>query len=495
MHDNDTTTAGPAPHSDTERSALVRAANAVIQSTIRGGRPLSQRQIDVLRHTPITTVQKLPDPDRQFVLAGQIMVFSRVGMVVEAHELVEGALENGGPAGPSSPPFAAFIALSAAAVEVYLSAGDSVRALEHAQRVSRYAREGELSPAWQHRAWGLLAASQALNGEFRAAEESLEQGEALIAEQGWNAESIDYMSALAEGLIAHTTLDGERAARVSRRLEHVAKHDASSQSLLEVLDALSHSLNGNPHRATVLATRVAHGTSQPEGPPLLRVFAELLNAVFLLLGREPMRALGQIQDIEAPEGHMICPSSVRAVAYIHMGNFTSALVETSGCVKRRVKHNQWYLPLVLLGRAVAHLRIGNKAIAVRKAAEAFSHVSDGKYLAGAFSLFPAEAITELLDLVHEQAPQQIEDLAPFRTALMASAQEHQETLELPQLSTRETAVALQMRYGKSFAAIAEELFVATGTVRSQASSIYQKLGVETREGAVRYLEEIGFYEL
>ena len=68
------------------------------------------------------------------------------------------------------------------------------------------------------------------------------------------------------------------------------------------------------------------------------------------------------------------------------------------------------------------------------------------------------------------------------------------TLVPPLLTDRETVIATHLRDDITLTTIAAELYVSRNTVKSQASSLYRKLGVGSREEAVTFLERAGFYD-
>ena len=476
-------------------AAVLDAAHAVIDASLRGGGVPTAQQLDLVRAVSIASFSGRSHGERRAVLAGQIMAFSRTGMHDEAFELAEDAANMR----PSRLDFTLSIeetmAFQSAISEAFLGAGHQSKALEFAMRMANYGETGGAEPRWQHRALGQLASAHALNGTFVDAERALKQQRALVAEQGWGTNESDYLGSMAEAVLAFMSLDAKAAATVAKRLRARVSSDPTSRSLVDLLDAVALMLNGDPYGATALAVRVAQGTSQPMGPSLIQDFGVMLQAFILLQEHEPMRVLGLLRGMQPSEHHLICPAVARAGAYLQMGEYQSALTETRDCVKRRTKHNIWFLPYVLLCRAIANMRLGHEATALRDAGAALAHVRQSPDLSAIFAQFNSDDLSALFDLVDRRVPKSIANTAPFRKALDRAGGGNERKLEMPKLSKRESIVARELRTALAFVEIAHELHVSPGTVRSQAVAIYRKLGVDNREEAVHRLESLGFYEL
>ncbi|MFD5598869.1 LuxR C-terminal-related transcriptional regulator [Leucobacter sp. NPDC058333] len=474
---------------------VLDAAHAVIDASLRAGGVPTAQQLDLIRAVPIASFRDRPHSERRAVMAGQIMALSRTGMHEEAFELAEAAAI----VRPSRLDFdlsvEEIMAFQSAISEAFLGAGYQSRALEFAMRMVNYGESGGAHPRWQHRALGQLASAHALNGTFADAKRTLKQQRALVTAQGWDTNESDYLGSMAEAVLAFMSLDAKASASVAKRLRARVASDPTSRSLVDLLDAVALMLNGDPYGASALAVRVAQGTSQPMGPRLIQDFGVMLQAFILLQEHEPMRVLGLLRGMQPSEHHLICPAVARAGAYLQMGEYQNALSETRDCVKRRTKHNIWFLPYALLCRAIANMRLGHEATALRDAGAALAHVRQSPDLSAIFAQFNADDLTALFDLVDKRIPKSVANTAPFRKALERAGGTNNRVLEIPKLSKRESIVAHELRKRAGFAEIAKELHVSSGTVRSQAGAIYRKLGVDNREEAVHRLESLGFYEL
>lgn len=472
---------------------VIDAATAVIDSSLYGGRPPTQRQLDALRATPLAAIRDLSRADQGLVGAAMIMAFVRADRFATALELAGVMVDRESFPGDRDVPLDVLLAGGAALAELYIGVADGVRALGHATRLSARAREAG-DARWTYRGLGLTAAAHATNGEFPAASEALAQMRRLAGEQGWDAERAEYMAAVAEGIEAFTRMDADAASDLVPRVRRLVATEPSARSLADLLEAVALALNGNPVRAMAMASKVVQGVTHPDSPGLVRSQALGLQAFLLLREGEPLRALSLLQDAEPSRNHFVCPASLRTVAHVQLGDGAAALKATSGCIRMRSRHNLWSMPLVLIGRAAAHLRLGHDTAALRDAGEALAHGEGGR-LRSVLALFPGGELQRLMSFVEKQAPLYEAKVRRVREAGSPSSPRVDVNAVLPPLTERERVVAAHLRTGLTVPQIAEELFVAPSTVKSQTLAIYRKLGVRSRADAVRFLERVGFYEV
>ncbi|GAT72157.1 putative LuxR family transcriptional regulator [Microbacterium sp. HM58-2] len=472
---------------------LLAAATALIESSLQGGCPPSQRQLDALRAAPVSDVRALPRAEAGYIGAAMIMALSRTDRFAEALDLAA-ILVDGEPfPGDRDLPLDVLLAGGAALAELYIGVADGVRALEYALRLEARAREAG-DPRWRYRALGLLAAAHAVNGEFADAATARAAMRELARDEAWGGDRAEFMAAVAEGIEVFTRMDAEAAAALVPRVRSLVEAEPNARSLADLLEAVALALGGEPTRSMALATKVVQGVTHPDGPGLVRSQALALQAFLLLGEREPLRALSLLQGAEPSRNHFICPASLRAVAFLQLHEDRQALKATSACKRRRVEHNLWSLPLVLLTRAIAHMRLGHAAAALRNAGEALAH-AEGSRLRSVIALFPGGELQELMAFAQKRVPRIADGIRLSGADGEPSAPGEADPRIPPSLTDRERVVALQLRTTLSIAQIAELLFVAPSTVKSQTLSIYRKLGVRSRADAVRMLEQVGFYEL
>ena len=83
---------------------------------------------------------------------------------------------------------------------------------------------------------------------------------------------------------------------------------------------------------------------------------------------------------------------------------------------------------------------------------------------------------------------------PRRRSMVRPAPTPPEPLEEP-LSERELAVLALLAAGRTNKEIAEELFIAQGTVKAHVASVYRKLGVHSRAEAVSKAKDLGLLRI
>jgi LuxR family maltose regulon positive regulatory protein len=138
----------------------------------------------------------------------------------------------------------------------------------------------------------------------------------------------------------------------------------------------------------------------------------------------------------------------------------------------------------LLVRAVSRHQSGlaeEAAISLRQAIG----VLDQYGLRMPLALVPRESLVELLPHLDSATRLSAE------TLLVAVPSRLETSTPAAKLTSRELAVLAELTHEPSTQAIAASLFVSPNTVKSQIRSIYRKLGVSTRAGALAVAETMG----
>ena len=472
---------------------VLLAAEASIGSTLRGGATVPRYMIDTLRMANLASVERFSAAEHQRIAAAMIMAQVRANDMTAALELADAVRESRLSTAPvSAEAVPDFLALEAALSEAAIAGGLSTTALEHAVRLADYASvHGD--PLWTQRAHGLLAAAAAFGGEHRLAEEHLDAMRALALAQGWDTGRAEYMEAVAESLIAFTHFDKSRMDGLLPRVEALNELDASARSLADMVKLLCHVLHGRMHQAMTQASLLAMGKSQPFTPRLIRDYAVAVQAFLLILRGDPLRAQGVLRGLESSENHFLCTGTLQASAALQLQDYRGVLTGTSDCLQLRTAHNLWTLPQVLLRRAIANLRLGNKQTALHEFGDAV-HLLRLSASGPALLTTPAGELKFLLTEVEQHAPWLAAEAALLRQQAEGVLQAATPALVLPVLSERERLVATMLRSASPLPQIARELHVAPSTVKSQVLAVYRKLKVNSREEAVELLERSGFYE-
>lgn len=460
-------------------------AAALVDSTLPGGRPLPRSRLPELLARRSSRLSGASAADRRLVQAGSLMAHVRLGRLPGVGRLVEELSQTWPDPRDGTLPVEVLLALQAAVVEAYVALGESHHALAWAERMSEYAEEST-DPRWAYRSLAVSAAARALNGDWARATLATERGHALLTGQGWDEEH-DHLMALAEALLAFTALDREALGDVVSALAR----SPATEPVAALGRAGLLAMAGNLDEAVPAARTAREALAPPYPTPLLREAAALVQAFVSLREGVPLHALAAVRRRRAVGDHLICPHAVRAAAHVQLGEYRRVLVETANCVAEPSTHSPWLLPLIAVSRAIAHLRLGHEAMAVRSLMFAGEYCNDPHFTAYLWVL-PSDGLLDLLRLSQGRSPWQIEDPERCRGRIRTFAIAPQ-TPCFAELSPRERVVASALRLDLPLTEIARRLRVSPGTVSAQASAVYRKLGVSNREEAVRRLEEDGFY--
>jgi LuxR family maltose regulon positive regulatory protein len=240
-------------------------------------------------------------------------------------------------------------------------------------------------------------------------------------------------------------------------------------------EALSFLLTGDPERADAVFTRAFEAATEAGAPPLAAVV--LAERGIIAAGRNDWAEAAALADralaiIRGGEFDAYWTSALvyawAARAALHRGDLDAArqhLTRAAG-LRPLLTHA---LPVVsvqaLLELARAHIALGDPGGAhavLRQAKDIFQQRSD-------------------LGVLSAQADELRARLATMsRTSLGASSLTAAELRLLPFFSTHLT-----------FREIADRLYLSANTVKSEAMSIYRKLGVSSRSEAVHQAQQVG----
>ena len=471
---------------------MLTAARTTIASTLHGGVYPTHRQLETLRAARLPMLRAYDHGDRRTICAGMILARVRCDDFAGALELAEAIIAAGPDPRDLELPVETLLALESALAEAFLAESNSDGVERHADRMLALVSDTD-DRRWRHRALGLAAMAAAIDGRFDRAEEHLTAMARLSEEQGWDPTSADFMGAVAELLIAFTRMDGPRAAALVPKLEALTVADPSARLLSQLAQAVDALLRDDLSVALAISGRIARGAAIIRSPGLIRHCALCLEAEILIARGEPLQALHTLSGAVTPGAHILCAEVIRASAYLQLGDYRGALIATTGCVKIRARHSHWSLPGVLVRRAIANLRLGHELAALNDAEDAM-HLLRTADPTISFFLVPKQDLEALRDFVLTQHPELRERLDEIRARLDAVLESRAPEIVLPALSARERVIAQQLRSPLSYPEIADREHVALSTIKSQALSVFKKLGVNTRDEAVLRLERAGFYE-
>ena len=382
-------------------------------------------------------------------------------------------------------------ALLLAASEAYVTAGWPRRATVLALRAAHYAAGTD--PAAEYRARALLAVSRALNGEYEQAGAEIDRCERLRAASGWTPSTADYPLLLGEILTASARLDGARLREIVLRLRHTAPYDLQWIATARTTEAMALLADNDVNRALPLVLSVIAGADEVGILDMIRGFAVGIHADLLLARGEARRTLTALKDRVSPPGHALCFDMQRAAALLLLGDDRRVLTVTDGCIRMGAEHCLRTIPPVLFRRALAFARLGHDRLADETFEEAFHLVLDSGSATPLLTL-PAGELHHLLDRLEARRPELADRVAVLKSRIAVVPASDADRPVLPAFTKREGVLAVRLRTGASFAEIADQLHVSAHTVKTQAHSLYRKLGVNSRQETVAALERAGFYD-
>lgn len=424
--------------------------------------------------------------------SGVILARLQIGAYAEALELAERIAElMPASAGAVLSPLECSVMWSAVA-EAFVTSGQAREGATFSYRAAHAAEAAESDTAL-FRAHSLVCVCSALFGDYVAAAEAATAAHAISQRSGWVPDVSSFPLILGEILIHSAELDPDRLSASASTLRTFGSNPryAATAAAVESMVAL---VTGDTGAAVTIATNVVASTRDERVLPMVRGFATGILADALLTRGEPDRALTVLDQIPSPPGHSLCFDMQRASAYLMREDHAAVLRVTSGCVSLGMEHSLRTLTPILLRRALAHLALGDHRIADIEVEDALRMMAE------------SGSATPLLTLSTTQLQTLLARFATRNEALEALVTSLSHRLKklprlsglrvraLPLLTPRETELAWQMREDLTLDQIARERFVSRNTVKSQVRSLYVKLGVTSRQGAVQLLERGGFYE-
>ncbi|HEX6955880.1 MAG TPA: LuxR C-terminal-related transcriptional regulator [Agromyces sp.] len=226
------------------------------------------------------------------------------------------------------------------------------------------------------------------------------------------------------------------------------------------------------------------------GPNLPRMLHDDSRIAFLVRRREAVAARAAIDRLVPDAGHSQCPATWRARLALDAGEPARAIDLTAGCLAMGDAHSPRTATHAVLVSAAAHAAIGDLQTADVLFAQALSLAAP----TGALRAFGALSPRRLAGLVAraraEDHPAEVRRLLDaIVTRYPVGGIEAPDTLSPRERVVLEHLVAEETQQRISFA-----LSVSPNTVKTQVRSIYRKLGVRSREGAVQRARTLGLID-
>ncbi|PVZ95402.1 hypothetical protein DDQ50_02490 [Amnibacterium flavum] len=466
------------------------AVDALIASMLPGGSEVAPAFMDIARRYADALIRGSDETERSRVAAAVVVAHARMGDPAEAARLAESEIAVARAADRLDADRLSLL-LSAAA-EAFLTPGNVRPGTASALQALSYATlaaQDELV----FRAHTLLAVGYALNGQYEEAERSAAACRQLQAAHHWEVSAVFYSLLLGEILIHSSTLDSGELRRITGELRSAEPGNRLWTATADSAEAMA-LLAINDHATAIpLLMGVLSDANSTGILPMVRGFALGIQADLLLARGEARRVLRVLQGRRSPWSHALCFDMQRSAAYLLLGENRDALLVTDACMKLGPDHCLRTVPPLLFRRAVAHLRLGQGARADEAFEEGFRLILQSGSLTPLLTLAPDE-IRGLAQRLGERRPElalQVDDFVRQLTQLPVVDRVRS---ALPRLSPRESVLASRLRTGDSLVSVAESLSVSHNTVKSQARTLYRKLGVTSRADALDALEGAGFFD-
>lgn len=340
-------------------------------------------------------------------------------------------------------------------------------------------------PTLRLRCHAAMAASLALNGELSAARQHCQ---IAVDEGPLPSGALPWTLTLAQ------VLSGVQASRVRRAADDAETPNGDMPFMYDAIGRLARiqlaARAEKPWETLAAAERITSGVHSIRYPRLVLALAGTCSGYAFLMLHQPDRALGVMRGwVEVPE-HTVCAAPVEAIAELQLDRPEEALAATRECVEAVPAHNLRPLPTVRLARAVAMDRLGEPD-------QADAEFTLGAHLAVSLGApiiaagIPSWALDRLLGRLADAQPEVAGRAASHLLWPDRRAEEPRPQPPPPHLTGREEVIAGWLTTDLTFARIADRLYISVNTVKTQATSIYRKLGVTSRADAARRLRLLG----
>lgn len=475
---------------DDHLATLPEAALAQLDGALLGDERLPQSVLDVLLSAGPMQLKTMEHDERRITGAAMLLAWARHKSAAEvidliAQETAASVVRKDAPIPPHSRS-----TFWASVSEAYLMVAMTRKANQAGQVALQYANEVH-SEALVYRAHGLIAASYALNGEYSLADAHLFEAAQLEQRHRWQLAPAAHPALIAQVMIAAARQDVMGLARCMRRLEQLeGQVGPAKRAMLDLIQALRHFIEGSVCESLGMITKLVNGAAEASLPPLLRAFLVGFQSILLVAKGEPFRALAVLEERSSPADHTVCYDLQRASALLAVGQDREVLKATTGCIRMGPRHCLRNLSAIQFRRAIAHERLGNA-----KAAD--SAFSEGFHLLRGMDAFPLMTLPkdEVAVLLRRLETHRA-DLGPLVNNALKTIQNNplpEVGIPMPALTEREALIAHHLRGDQTLSGIAATLFVSRNTVKTQTSSLYRKLGANSRSEAVDKLEGMGFF--
>jgi len=346
----------------------------------------------------------------------------------------------------------------------------------------REALLSDVGTQWSHlHARSLLALIAALRGDLGAVDRHTHAIDTKITIPGWRGTYSAAGYHLARAIVHVERFDPTSARAELSELDRHYDTIEHWPLILHVRALIALAENSSAPAAAMLPDQIRVRSKRTSTSSWMKALMASTHSDLLLAAGEigaATRATAQLDDAQSPAA-----ASAAARAALAAGDYSRAISVTN----RLIGHagaSPRTLADALLVRAVSRHQSGLTAEAAISLRQAIG-VLDQYGLRMPLALVPRESLVELLPHLDSATRLSAE------TLLVAVPSRLETGTPAARLTSRELAVLAELITQPSTQAIAASLFVSPNTVKSQIRSIYRKLGVSTRAGALAVAETMG----
>lgn len=477
----------PGSQSSIDARRALRAAIATTASRVPPGNGVpSIRHLALIAESePILTPAVWTD-SAALTLATQFVARSRQDSLEEGCRLISRYFDGVRLRRPAS--------LSAGVrTHLYACVAEYSGALGWTHMGARFAAEAQLfadTPSLLYRTTTLIALAQAMNGEFAAADTEIRRAQELFDAHGWPAVEKNYGHFAAEIAVASSRADVTGLRATSSQMTATHPDDPYWIFTAGMADVTAHLYSREFAEAFALSSQLLFSSRRLSSHSFPRQNLVCLHSDILVARGEFTQALSLLAQHESSPGHGICFASQRAASLLGLGRQRELLAETEACAADEAEHNLRTLVPLLVRRAVAFQRQGEARRAMQSFESALLLLVRAGISVMPFVMLPRDEVRALLDAVADARPALRGDIAELRIALPQVAAPLS-TEPAPRadagLTAAERELAAMLPTPMTLPDIALARGVSVNTVKSQARSIYTKLGVGGRRAAVEVL--------
>jgi LuxR family transcriptional regulator, maltose regulon positive regulatory protein len=332
---------------------------------------------------------------------------------------------------------------------------------------------------------GAIALLDAIDGEFDRSLRLIDELRELaigtdLMEAGSAAPGLG-----AEMLIANERYDLRRAAEVETEML-LASRNNEWDPFAGILSAQLRALERHPIVALDVLSKAANGYAGWETRGIGVDFARLLQGAVLLGVDHGEEAWAILQTLQPYEHHPLCPARVIGQLRLAHGDLVGADDAIRDCEALGDAHCKRTAVDIQLLRAAIELERGNFVVSDVSADRAF--VTLGRTGARLpLRSIPVGSLSALATrAVNRHHSHQVSQMLDRIVDTTAGSHRPVQTL-----SVRERLVLAQVQRGLTVAAIAAELYISPNTVKTHLRRLYSKLGVSTRDEAIRAARALG----